>query len=106
MLVKMSPSALKRTQWYEYGIRFVLGGLATVLAGALGARFGASVGGLFSRFPRSSAPAQRWSRAMNAVPRRRPVCPGADAASRPRRSTPQVPASAVSASLRSPLCFP
>ena len=31
MLVKMSPSALKRTRWYEYGIRFVLGGLATML---------------------------------------------------------------------------
>jgi len=51
MLVKMSSSALKRTQWYEYGVRFVLGGLATVLAGALGALFGASVGGLVLALP-------------------------------------------------------
>ena len=51
MLVKMSPSALKRTRWYEYGIRFVLGGLATMLAGVMGARFGAAIGGLFLALP-------------------------------------------------------
>ena len=51
MLVKMSPSALKRTRWYEYGIRFVLGGLATMLAGVMGARFGAATGGLFLALP-------------------------------------------------------
>ncbi|MBR1179403.1 DUF3147 family protein [Bradyrhizobium sp. KB893862 SZCCT0404] len=51
MLVQMSPSALKQTRWYEYGIRFVLGGLATVLAGAMGARFGTAVGGLFLALP-------------------------------------------------------
>jgi hypothetical protein len=51
MLVKLSSSALKQTHWYEYGIRFVLGGLATVLAGLVGARFGVSVGGLFLALP-------------------------------------------------------
>ena len=51
MLVKMSSSALKRTRWYEYGIRFVLGGLATMLAGVMGARFGAAIGGLFLALP-------------------------------------------------------
>jgi len=51
MLVKMSLPALKQTRWYEYGIRFVLGGLATVLAGAMGAHFGVSVGGLFLALP-------------------------------------------------------
>ena len=30
MLVKLSSSSLKQTHWYEYGVRFVLGGLATV----------------------------------------------------------------------------
>ena len=51
MPVKLSLSALKQTRWYEYGIRFLLGGLATVLAGVLGARFGVSVGGLFLALP-------------------------------------------------------
>ncbi|BBO04525.1 MULTISPECIES: hypothetical protein [Bradyrhizobium] len=51
MLVKMSASALKQTRWYEYGIRFLLGGLATVLAGAVTAGFGVSVGGLFLALP-------------------------------------------------------
>lgn len=51
MLVKLSPSSLKQTRWYEYGIRFLLGGLATVLAGIAGARFGVSVGGLFLALP-------------------------------------------------------
>lgn len=51
MLVKMSASALKQTRWYEYGIRFLLGGLATVLAGAVTTGFGVSVGGLFLALP-------------------------------------------------------
>ncbi|WP_439373886.1 DUF3147 family protein [Bradyrhizobium sp. DASA03120] len=51
MLVKLSPSALKQTRWYEYAIRFVLGGLATVLAGIMGASFGTSIGGLFLALP-------------------------------------------------------
>lgn len=51
MLVKLSPSALKQTRWYEYGVRFLLGGLATVIAGIVGARFGVSVGGLFLALP-------------------------------------------------------
>jgi hypothetical protein len=51
MLVKLSPSALKQTRWYEYGVRFLLGGLATVLTGAVSSRFGVSVGGLFLALP-------------------------------------------------------
>lgn len=51
MPVKLSLSALKQTRWYEYGIRFLLGGLATVLTGILGSRFGVSVGGLFLALP-------------------------------------------------------
>ncbi|OPY98612.1 hypothetical protein A5906_31385 [Bradyrhizobium sacchari] len=51
MLVKLSPSALKQTRWYEYAIRFALGGLATVLAGAMGASFGTPIGGLFLALP-------------------------------------------------------
>lgn len=51
MLVKLSPSSLKQTRWYEYGVRFLLGGLATVFAGLVGARFGVAVGGLFLALP-------------------------------------------------------
>jgi len=51
MLVKLSSDALKQTRWYEYGVRFLLGGLATVFAGIMGARFGASIGGLFLALP-------------------------------------------------------
>lgn len=51
MLVKLSASALKQTRWYEYGVRFLLGGSATVLAGAVSSRFGVAVGGLFLALP-------------------------------------------------------
>ncbi|MDA9497473.1 DUF3147 family protein [Bradyrhizobium sp. CCBAU 11357] len=51
MLVKLSTSALKQTRWYEYAIRFVLGGGATALAGVIGSKFGTAVGGLFLALP-------------------------------------------------------
>lgn len=51
MLVKLSSSALKQTRWYEYAVRFALGGCATVLAGVIGSHFGVSVGGLFLALP-------------------------------------------------------
>lgn len=51
MLVKLSSSALKQTHWYEYAVRFVLGGLATVAAGLIGSQFGVAIGGLFLALP-------------------------------------------------------
>lgn len=51
MPIKLSSSALKQTHWYEYAVRFTLGGLATVAAGLIGSRFGVSVGGLFLALP-------------------------------------------------------
>src|SRR6185437_13592811 len=51
MLVRASPSALKEGRWYEYLIRFALGGAATVLAGWVASRFGPWVGGLFLAMP-------------------------------------------------------
>ena len=105
MPVKLSLSALKQTRWYEYGIRFLLGGLATVLTGVLGARFGVSVGGLFLRFPPSFARAPRWSKAMNAAPRRRPASAARAAAKRPPRSTRLVPPGEASVSWHSPPSF-
>jgi len=51
MLVSVSTSGIKRAKWYEYVIRFSLGGLVTVGAGLLGKKFGPEFGGLFLAFP-------------------------------------------------------
>jgi len=44
-------SALRQTRWYEYVLRFCLGGLLSVVAGLIAERFGPDVGGLFLAFP-------------------------------------------------------
>ena len=51
MIVSISTSGLKRAKWYEYVIRFALGGLVTAAAGVLAKQFGPSFGGLFLAFP-------------------------------------------------------
>ena len=51
MHVHATPSALRESQWHELAIRFALGGLATVLTGAIAAVFGPVIGGLFLAFP-------------------------------------------------------
>jgi Protein of unknown function (DUF3147) len=43
--------ALRDVRWYEFAIRFALGGAMTVIAGVIASRFGAAVGGLFLAFP-------------------------------------------------------
>jgi FtsH-binding integral membrane protein len=49
--VRFSVSALKEGRWYEYLIRFALGGLATVFTGLVSQYCGSSVGGLFLALP-------------------------------------------------------
>jgi len=49
--IGIKPSALRQTRWHEYLIRFALGGLATVFAGAMAKMFGPETGGLFLAFP-------------------------------------------------------
>jgi hypothetical protein len=49
--IRFSLSSLKEGRWYEYLIRFALGGAATVFTGLIGSRYGASVGGLFLALP-------------------------------------------------------
>jgi Protein of unknown function (DUF3147) len=44
-------SALKRTRWYEYAVRFLFGGAVTVATGLLAKRYGPVFGGLFLAFP-------------------------------------------------------
>jgi hypothetical protein len=51
MTVSVKWSALKQSHWYEFILRFVLGGLATVLAGAVAEFWGPEMGGLFLAFP-------------------------------------------------------
>ena len=51
MIVQLNLSALRETRWYDYAIRFVLGGAMTVIAGLIAARFGPVVGGLLWAFP-------------------------------------------------------
>jgi hypothetical protein len=51
MIVRAKLSALKESKWYEYRVRFALGGLATVVTGIIADTFGPTVGGLFLAFP-------------------------------------------------------
>jgi hypothetical protein len=49
--IRFSPSSLREGRWYEYLVRFALGGAATVFTGLISSRFGAPVGGLFLALP-------------------------------------------------------
>src|ERR1700735_485368 len=49
--IRFSSSSLKAGRWYEYPVRFALGGPATVFTGLISSRYGASVGGLFLALP-------------------------------------------------------
>src|ERR1700689_3955358 len=51
MRVTFDFSALAKTRWYEYGVRFLFGGAITVVAGLLAKKFGPVFGGLFLAFP-------------------------------------------------------
>jgi hypothetical protein len=51
MKVTFDMSALAKTRWKEYGVRFLFGGAITVIAGLLAKRFGPVFGGLFLAFP-------------------------------------------------------
>lgn len=51
MTIHLKVAALCDVHWYEFAIRFALGGAMTVIAGGIAARFGAAAGGLFLAFP-------------------------------------------------------
>jgi hypothetical protein len=51
MRVTLDFSALAKTRWYEYGVRFLFGGIITVIAGLLAKQLGPVFGGLFLAFP-------------------------------------------------------
>jgi hypothetical protein len=51
LTIGVVPSALKRIKWYEFAIRFLIGGLVTAFIGIIAKEFGPDVGGLFLAFP-------------------------------------------------------
>jgi Protein of unknown function (DUF3147) len=51
MRIKVDSSALGQTEWHEYVVRFVVGGLVTAAAGIIAKDFGPVIGGLFLAFP-------------------------------------------------------
>lgn len=51
MRIEFDVSAVRRTRWYEYALRFVFGGAITVMAGLIAKEYGPVFGGLFLAFP-------------------------------------------------------
>jgi hypothetical protein len=51
VMIDANLSALKQTKLHQYVIRFLLGGVCTVIAGLVAKRFGPVIGGLFLAFP-------------------------------------------------------
>ena len=51
MRIKIDPSGLHETRWYELAMRFVAGGLMTAGAGLIAKEYGPVVGGIFLAFP-------------------------------------------------------
>ena len=51
MVIGTKLSALKEGRWYEYLVRFALGGATTLAAGIIGDIWGPATGGLFLAFP-------------------------------------------------------
>jgi hypothetical protein len=49
--IRLSASSLREGRWYEYVVRFLLGGFATVFAGLISSSYGPSFGGLFLTLP-------------------------------------------------------
>jgi hypothetical protein len=51
VLIRLNPSALRRTGWHDYAIRFLLGGAISAIAGIIAKEAGPVFGGLFLAFP-------------------------------------------------------
>jgi len=51
MLIRVRLASLKQGRWYEWLVRFALGGLATIATGLLASKFGPAIGGLFLALP-------------------------------------------------------
>jgi hypothetical protein len=51
MHIKIDPSVLGQTKWYEYAVRFLFGGPITAVAGIIAQKVGPGIGGIFLAFP-------------------------------------------------------
>ncbi len=51
MLIQIEWSALGKTKWHEYAVRFLFGGAITTVAGMVAEKYGPVVGGLFLACP-------------------------------------------------------
>jgi hypothetical protein len=51
MRFQISLSPIFKTRWYEFGTRFLLGGIITAVAGLIAEQWGPGIGGLFLAFP-------------------------------------------------------
>jgi hypothetical protein len=51
MSIQVDLAALKMTKWSEHALRFLFGGVITVITGVLAERYGPEFGGLFLAFP-------------------------------------------------------
>jgi hypothetical protein len=51
MNISIDTSSLKEIRPHEYAVRFIFGGLVTLLTGLIAQRYGPSVAGLFLAFP-------------------------------------------------------
>lgn len=51
MQIHVDVGAIRRTKWTEYAVRYVFGGLITVLTGVIANYYGPAVAGLFLAFP-------------------------------------------------------
>jgi hypothetical protein len=51
MRIRLDLSSLRHIKWYEYLMRFLLGGAITVITGLIAKHYGPVVGGLFLAFP-------------------------------------------------------
>jgi hypothetical protein len=50
-MIRMNFASLKETRSHEYAVRFLFGGICTVVAGVIAKRYGPGLGGLFLAFP-------------------------------------------------------
>src|ERR1700747_1126279 len=51
MRASLNLSALYKTRWYEYAVRFFFGGTVTVIAGLIAMKYGPIMGVLLLAFP-------------------------------------------------------
>jgi hypothetical protein len=51
MRIQINPAVFRETEWHEYAVRFLFGGLITAIAGVIAKKYGPELGGLFLAFP-------------------------------------------------------